>query len=142
MKVIKTAKAVKAQMYPLDTEDEVHYTGKKSPGYIDVEDVKIGDDLWYFYIDGEAIRNHFPIEDVIVSARKWDQEFNDGKSAIMELQKNPGYEENFLWDAFAEELAQFEDERRMDNLELKHKMGPYENMEEPDYGPDPVYPEY
>ena len=126
----------------LQDDDDAHYTGRSKVGNFDVDGVKIGDDQWYFYVDGDAMKMQSPIDEVIVSARKWDQEFPDGSSAVQELNKNPGYDEFSLWDIFNEELASFEDERRTDNYEKKNRIGPYDDMEEPDYGPDAANPEY
>lgn len=142
MKIIKTSKAIKAQMMPLDAEDEIHYTGQKSIGEIDIEGVKIGGDQWSFLIDGDEMRLDSPLEDVIIKARRWDQDFPDGRSSIMELEKDPSYSQEELSNIFAEELAEVEENKRIYNYERKHQMGIYEDIEYPDYGTDIQYPEY
>ena len=137
MKIIKTAQFNEMQL----NEMQQHYTGRPKVGSFDVDGVKIGDDQWYFYVDGDEIQRQSPIDEVIINAHKWDQEFPDGASAVQELMRNPGYDENTLWDIFNQELASFEDERRIDSYERQNRMGPYENIEEPDYGPDPIRPQ-
>ena len=145
MKIIKTAKVVESQDSPFG----VQYIGSSDNYDFDVDDVKIGNDSWSFEVNSEAVKFESPLSDMIVSGVKrtnineeaLGQVFENGALVVAELQKNPAYEEDFLWNVFRNEYAQLEDENRVDNIEQQRDVEEG-NFEEPDYGQDPLRPEF
>ena len=145
MKIIKTAKVVESQDSPFG----VQYIGSSDNYDFDVDDVKIGNDSWSFEVNSEAVKFESPLSDMIVSGVKRTningeasgQVFENGALVVAELQKNPAYEEDFLWNDFRNEYAQLEDENRVDNIEQQRDVEEG-NFEEPDYGQDPLRPEF
>jgi len=138
MKVIKTAKAIKLQQ-----SFDVEVNQIKD---FDVNDVKIGDEVWSFYVDGESVEYEMPLEDVIISGVAGNNpeatEIYGGQDVLTQLRRNPAFDEEYLWNVIKEESMEAADQSRIDRYESKNRIGPYADIEEPDYGPDPVRPEF